>query len=81
MSIQEIENYKLKWLKSKCFRVRIDSTDGEHILWLEENIDRKDWDYSVNVQNSRHTFFFKNSPDADKFREAFKGESRLVDFA
>ena len=77
--LQEIQDYKLNWLRSRSFRVRLNEADEQCLNWLKENLDEKIWDVSVNPENSVHTFFFENAQDAEKFREAFQGDSRTVD--
>lgn len=79
MSAQEIQDYKLNWLRNRCFRVKVHSTDGEHYEWLQKNLDEKVWEMSVNPENNQYTFFFESPQDAERFREEFIGDSRTVD--
>jgi hypothetical protein len=80
MSTQEIQDYKLKWLRTKCFRVNVIETNGEHHEWLEKNLHEKTWEMSFNPDNKHHTFYFEKQQDAEKFRENFHGDSRTNDF-
>lgn len=79
MSTQEIQDYKLNWLRKKSFRVKVFASDGEHYSWLKENIDERVWEMSVHPETKEPTFFFENATDAEKFREEFQGDSRTVD--
>lgn len=81
MSVQEIQDYKLKWLRTKCFRVNILNSDGEHLEWLQKNLDERVWEMSSNPDNNEHTFFFENQMDSERFRESFQGESRTTDIS
>jgi hypothetical protein len=79
MSTQEIQDYKLKWLRTKCFRVKVLDANIEHQEWLQKNLSEKVWEVSINPDNGHHTFFFEKQQDAEKFRENFHGDSRTVD--
>lgn len=79
MSTQEIQDYKLNWLRSRCFRVNILNSEGEHLEWLQKNLDERVWEVSTNPETNEHTFFFENQMDSERFRENFQGESRTID--
>lgn len=79
---QEIQNYKLTWLRRQSFRVEVgDQADAEKALaWLTENVDEKSWEFSINIEkNNQHTFFFESATDASRLREELYGDSRTVD--
>lgn len=80
MSIQNIQDHKLQWLRNKSFRVKISTSEGQHDAWLQENVEEKSWDKSINPVNNHCTFFFEDPADAEKFRDHFQGDSRTVDF-
>lgn len=75
MSTQEIQDYKINWLRSKCFRVNVSAVEEEHLEWLTKNLDEKVWEKSL------HTIFFENANDASNFREHFQNDSRTVDIS
>lgn len=81
MSTQQINDYKLNWLRNKCFRVPVRESAGEHVAWLEENLNERVWEMSINPDNQHHTFFFEDANDAEQFRAHFSGDSRTVDIS
>jgi hypothetical protein len=77
---QEIQDYKLNWLRKKSFQVkasyaRVDEYDN----WLSEKCDEREWEKSINPEKSEATYYFEKSQTAEKFREQFLGDSRTVD--
>ena len=81
MSTQEIQDYKLNWLRKNCFRVVVkkQETKGEHLEWLRSNLNEKFWDFSFNKNTLTYTFFFESHIEATRFREEFQKDSRTVD--
>lgn len=80
MSTQEIQDYKLNWLRKRSFQVKGKVSDLEERLeWLKENLDEKTWETSVNYEAQVCAFYFEKPQDAEKFRERFLGDSRTVE--
>lgn len=80
MSTQEIQDYKINWLRKKSFQVKGNMDDYEECTsWLKETLSEKVWETSINYENGQCAYYFENPQDAEKFRERFLGDSRTVD--
>jgi predicted RNA-binding protein with PIN domain len=80
MSTQEIQDYKLNWLRKKCFQVKAQYAKfEEYDTWLNDNFEEKEWEKSINQEKGEATYYFEKSQTAEKFREQFLGDSRTVD--
>ena len=80
---QEIQNYKLNWLRGACFRVEVkDLSDADKAKeWLSSNVDEKSYESSINPQEGVHTFFFELAQDASRLREELYGDNRTIDLS
>lgn len=80
MSTQEIQDYKLNWLRKKAFQVKAKFEQiEEYDAWLNENCDEREWEKAINFDQEKCTYCFEKSQTAEKFREQFLGDSRTVD--
>jgi hypothetical protein len=68
----EIEEYKRKWLMSKCYRVRIPSSKEETATdWCKTNINSWEWATSEQSKIREHTFFFEKKEHSEAFEKEF----------
>lgn len=80
MSTQEIQDYKLNWLRKKTFQVKGSVSElEEHTEWLKANLDDRVWEFSVNYELGTCAYYFESPQDAEKYREQFLGDSRTTD--
>ena len=80
MSIQEIQDYKLNWLRKKSFQVKGKVSElEERSEWLKLNLDERVWEVSVNYKLGTCAYYFESPQGAEKYREQFLGDSRTTD--
>jgi hypothetical protein len=80
---QEIELHKIKWMRSKAFKVEVkDQERGESAkTWATENVDERSWSFSLNPETKQYNFFFEHPQDATKLKEELYGDSRTIDIS
>ena len=72
MTPTEIAAYKRAWLMDKCYPVHVHS-DREMVCvdWCKTNLNRWEWDMSIQMKIRQHTFYFEKKEHADAFEKEF----------
>jgi len=65
MTPQEINEYKLRWMRGTPYSVRLHSDlDTQGKTWCRRNLERHQWKRNTWTDNYEHTFYFEHQDDS-----------------
>jgi hypothetical protein len=65
MTPQEINEYKLRWMRGTPYSVRLHSDlDTQGKTWCRRNLERHQWKMNTWTDNYEHTFYFEHQDDS-----------------
>tara|TARA_R110000796_G_scaffold17427_2_gene53660 strand:+ start:612 stop:848 length:237 start_codon:yes stop_codon:yes gene_type:complete len=65
MTPQEINEYKLRWMGSSPYSVRLHSDlDTQGKTWCRRNLERHQWKMNTWTNVYEHTFYFEHQDDS-----------------
>lgn len=69
----EIHEYKLKWMQSGAFPVKLHSDlDIRGKEWCRKYLQRTQWSFSLYTGVYEHTFWFEDEKNSNLFKKEFK---------
>ena len=72
MTPQEINEYKLRWMGSSPYSVRLHSDLADKgKTWARRNLERHQWKFDTWTANYEHTFHFELEEHSLKFVKQF----------
>lgn len=73
MTPQELNEYKMQWMRVANHPVRIHSDlDVEGKDWCRRNLGRHEWSFQSWTDVYEHTFYFENAGVSQQFEHDFK---------
>ena len=73
MTPQDINEYKMQWMRVANHPVRIHSDlDVEGKDWCRRNLERHQWSFQSWTDVYEHTFYFENAGASQQFEHEFK---------
>ena len=73
MTPQELNEYKMHWMRVANHPVRIHSDlDVEGKDWCRRNLERHEWSFQSWTDVYEHTFYFENAGVSQQFEHDFK---------